>query len=1296
MMTARPLTSAQHRRVQWKVLDRAMARFSTESLIVLLHAALVSPGSARLHDHLLLLFTRVLRVPARGGTPAGAADLPVLVETAVRAAPGRGVVTDRDPGDVRSRVRFRVAGEQFLVHPGQLAHPLLVLRSLQLTALAVDETLHEAVGLGVEDVLDLVLRLTDRSLTALSPAWPEPEDAPGREEGEEARELSCRVTPAEVRAAAAIARADPSELVGASRCPERTERALQWMTCSIADLSLRYHPDAPLLGPVLAVTTHGQRLPVPAGVATDALAPAVAQLLDSLSPAGLKAAETRVQVVTVSRLAQLLDLEAAPARPGPVCLLTSPSHRYDIAVVSAIADGVLAARVEEGRAALADVPAGRGRLVVYGGPRFLGPELIRDTLFLHVEELAEIVHDAEGDLSVLALFVLELTEHPGVHGVFYRDVLDAWSAWFREGTLLTPGPDGDDIAVVPVTVRDEVWDRAAACARIDEVLAAAELPAVRDFRHARLSTPEPGADGVQANLSHIAPGGPLVVRAATVPPLAIVAVPSPEPGTLMDAAAMTGLADALRTTLTTIAPVADHATFPDGTPLIVQVAVADQARQPASVRPPDGDDDPANEEWLLLHSGADPDAARIWIDIDPPLLSTFTGDGCQGHRIMGRLMHHLVEQVRRGRGSGPGTDAEAFAVAWNSAYPLLRLTAVSNAWPATVPAHALPHSRHVHARALRTAATALRRSGVPAGTWRGPDAYRRGGPAEQLLHALEEELAEQIRTHHPALMGELARRLNAAWAHRTRSAQESAVNLAAPWAANWIRETVHRQIDGATATSALQMLLQQALTAPPVGDRPVDVLAVADLVALAELVLHSGITAVSAARRLHDLHLDTESSGIFTLTSGPGPGDDEAAPATDAALGSHLGFDIGAYQHARQQRLIAQAVTAGPELVDAASVLASPTARTATAFTAPDLPTGSQLAQADRLLTRHWGCDLAALGAVLATVADWPVEPDSIATVTAEDLVAETAAWSALPLDHLHAAVARLRLHPGNATSTGPHAYTEVERRTRPLTHPLIADGETLLVLPWLACAAREAYAAYLDDGRLPHPDIPAPVTQALHRHRQQLDQRLEHDVTKAARTAGLPHRFRLLEKTAADLGVPGLAGEIDLLVADPATSRLWVIEAKNPTGAVAPHALIQHIQKFTIRYRDKLLAKAATIAAHPAHAAAACGVTEKHDWRVLPLMVTRTTEPAAFITDPHVPYTTADHLAAVLAYAADPAPGWIPRPDDAQLTAPAVADRRDGRRPSRTQHTVGYGDRGSGNAGQGGPAPGRGPLDRP
>ncbi|MBX7555418.1 hypothetical protein K1Y78_47930 [Streptomyces sp. tea 10] len=1232
MASNTPVTSAVHRRVEWKVLDRALAPYSTDSLIVLLQAALTSPDCQRLHDHLLLMLTRVLRTPRRLGRPAGAEDLPGLIKAVAEAAPGRAVLTGRHPSDLRAGVRHHLAEEGLLAHPGQLAHPLLVLRSLQLTALATDEALRAAAGFGIADVLEVALRITDRALTVLTPAWPDPIT------GDPDEQVACHLTPAEVEAASRIATADPADLLPSCRNPERAGRALDWLTRPIKALPLRYHPDTPLLGPVLAITAHGRSLPVPAGSATDAIAPAAARLLDKLPSHELPAAEERLQEATVARLAQLLGLDHIPAHPQPVCRLSSPTHRYDIAVVSAITADTLGPRVEEGRAALAETPPGRGRLVVYGGPRFLGPELISDTAFLHVEEVAEILHHCAGDVTLLALLVLELTEHPGDRAVAYEDALDAWSQWHREATLLLPGPDRQAVTIAFTADHDEVWERAATHAETDRLLSAAGLPSVRDFPRARHTPPDPGSAGTYTDLEHHTADGSLLIRTATVPPLVIVAVPSQRPGALLDASAVASLADSLRTTLTTLEPVAAHATLPDGAPLIVEVTVSDEPHQlPAGT--PESPDDTEVGERLLLRAGADPTAARIGIVVDPLLLAAFADDGHKGHRILGRLVHDLITQARTGRGAGTLTDADTFTTAWNTAHPLLRLTGITHFWPPTAPAYTLLRTPHLHARALRTAAAALRRARVPAGSWRGADACRPGGPAEQLLHALEKVLADQISSHQPALLGELARHLNAAWSHRTRALTETAANLAAPWANNWTAEAGRRYKDAATATSALQLLLQQALVTAPTGNQPVDVLAVAELAALAELVLDAGITAVAAARRLHDVSLTIDPSGLFTLTTGPDTTTEEAQDTASA----HLGFDASAYHQARQQRMIDAAVDAEPEPLDAAAILPHPAARTPNEFTVATHPAGSQLAHADRLLIQHWGCSLDALGAVLAIAADWPTGDSGIATVTTENLVTESATWSRLPTDHLRAAVDRLRLHPGNAAGTGEHSYTEVERRTRPLTHPLIADGKELLVLPWLAHASREAYGAYLDEGRLPHPDLPAPVGQALSRHRQQLDQRLEQDVRDAARAAQLPHRFRLLEKTAAELGVPGLAGEIDLLVADPDRGRLWVIEAKNPTGAVASHALQQHIRKFTARYRDKLLAKAATIAAHTVHAAAACGVDGEQTWRVLPLMVTRTIEPAAFLANPRVPYTTTDHLTAVLTSADDPEPGWVP-----------------------------------------------------
>ncbi|MYZ40571.1 hypothetical protein GT002_37090, partial [Streptomyces sp. SID4917] len=133
----------------------------------------------------------------------------------------------------------------------------------------------------------------------------------------------------------------------------------------------------------------------------------------ALPASAVEADEERLQDLVVSRTAHLLGMEEVPARPGRGCVLSAPADRYDIAIVSALAEGALPGRIEEARSALGKLATGRGRLVVYGGPRFLGPELMKDTVYLHTEELAEILADVEGDLAVLALFVLELTEHPG-------------------------------------------------------------------------------------------------------------------------------------------------------------------------------------------------------------------------------------------------------------------------------------------------------------------------------------------------------------------------------------------------------------------------------------------------------------------------------------------------------------------------------------------------------------------------------------------------------------------------------------------------------------------------------------------------------------------------------------------------------------------------------------------------------------------------------------------------------------------------------------------------------------------
>ncbi|MFJ5273819.1 hypothetical protein [Streptomyces sp. NPDC088358] len=407
MTSTPPPTSAQQRRVQWKTIDKALAPYSTESLLLVLEAALMAPSCSRFHDHFLLLWTRVVRSARRSGAVITADALPILVEAAVQAAPGRGVVTEGEPNDVRAGVSF--AG--MLLHPGELEHPLLVLRSLQLTARAVDEQLVGAVGFGLGDVIELAVRYTDRRVRECAQSWPAPE------EGRDAERLSCWLTQASVDAVAAAERDCLDGIVSACDQPERAGRALDWLMADIGTLKLKYHPMRQLLGPVLAVRAHGRRIFVPASEALQAVAAAAEQLLRQLR--FNQSLAQRLQDLAVIRVADVLHLDDIP-RPDEMARISAPQLRLEVAVVSALHDGHLGPQVEAARQALLDQTSPeQGRLVVYAGPRYLVRETVTDTLMVHIEELAEMAADANGDLAALALFTLEITQHPGVDAIAY-------------------------------------------------------------------------------------------------------------------------------------------------------------------------------------------------------------------------------------------------------------------------------------------------------------------------------------------------------------------------------------------------------------------------------------------------------------------------------------------------------------------------------------------------------------------------------------------------------------------------------------------------------------------------------------------------------------------------------------------------------------------------------------------------------------------------------------------------------------------------------------------------------------
>ncbi|MFF9853426.1 hypothetical protein [Streptomyces litmocidini] len=1188
-----------------EALDQVLAARSAESTEALLRAALDSPSCARIRDPLLFAWARVLEAPTRQGSTVGAEDLPELLHAVFGAAPGWDVVIGRAPNTVAQDVRFAYTGRQFRVHPGELDHPLMVLRALRDAAEAVDAHLAPAAGFGIGSILELALHHMDHVGASVERALPE---GPGR--CPDTEEIWTGITPAEVSAAA---RTGIEHLHTTVEGRPQQKAALTYLTRDLAAIP-RTPAGVPVLGPTLVVTTPGGRAwPVPASAAV-AAATAVTEDLLRAHPAPDDVQDLLLRT-TASRLQSLLPFHRPADSSGRVLRFSVPAHRLQIALAATLHDN-LRPLLDEARDVLDTAPAGSARIIVYAGPRFLGRQLITGPLCVHIEELTEILQAAGGDWMTVALWALELTEHPGADAVAFYDVLDAWTRWSATGTLIPPGPAQDGVILVEPCGRDVSWERATVLARIDAVLAAAGLPPSIDWASISLYEALQGA-GEWADLVVADVGTEVRACVSTHPPLVVLATVNPDTTALLDGPTFAELADGIRGTLAGSLDLTRHFTLPTGRPVRLQLHETTQAHQPP------GAPEELPQDILPVGTTMDEDTAQIGIILDPPFLARFTHDG---HRLLGLVLHHTSTRIRDTHQADPGLGVQEFQQEWNSVIPVMTWHAADPAEPRPAPPVPTERSLHLLAHVMRRAADAVRTAGVPAGTFAGGEALRPGGPAEQLLRALENELEEQVRAQGPGLLPALVAWLNGVLSARSHQRHKTLAGVAREDEL-WRQAAQRNESEGGILTNALFLVIQQALRTPPAADRPVDLVALAELAALAELLLNAALVAVPASRRLHPVHLTIHGTGVFTLSGTAVP------PAEEAR--TDLGFDVEAFRRAQEHAWLARAES--PEPATPEQIFASPVP---VDFTPLAPAPGSSLARADRELLVAWGCGFDALAAVLATAADQPLRADGLAFTTAAQLARDAASWSDLPEEQTTAAIEHLLLPADSTGEEHDHAYTEVERRIRPTTHPLIPCTDGILIAPWLIHTAQRLYAVALSDGRLPRPDAPLKVTQLLDRHRQQYSNQLEKDLAAAAQQAGLHFRANLDVTPAARAGIPGLPGEIDLLVADTERGRLWVVEAKNPHGAIGIHHRESHLRKF-IRYRDKLLTKAVVIEEHAAAAARACGIDAPHKWRVVPLFVTPAVDPAAFVEDPGIAFTSIADLVALLVSPADPESGW-------------------------------------------------------
>lgn len=1237
---------------RWRIIDRALARFTADSSVRLLAAAIDSPACRAWERHLVVLWLRVLQRPPHGAAVAGPADLDRLVSAVTRARQAYPASFLEADGDPRSVVRFPIGGTRLRLHPGDYLHAPMMLRSYTTIAAAIDPVVLERHGFTATDALELILRHSDRASSALCDTWPSNEQLePG------AADPGPVVTEREVDAATALQGSGAKDFLESCRYPERAAAALAWLTRAASRLRVSASPAEPILGPVLAVDGALGAMFVPAALSL-AAASAVISILadeagDSVRARNLLQAVTNYQAHGLfngrSRFYPLADAVAdgATAHDAP----TRPSAAADTGLANAAADeaGDLSEGIErpevqlgERSAVIAISVLERGELdaalswakwrlseavserygaepsgplptkvVIYAGPA-VAMQIVRDTVLVHIEELAELFADAEGDESIVISFFDEVTRHQGTEVLAVPDLLDAWTVW-RQLALLTP-PDTTDLEVVQIADPhvDLPWRRAATWEPFERFLEQADLPPSIGWPYAHV-------DGQEADL--YAPNEGTFALMRLDPPVSVMGAFPDIDYFGMPRDVLSGLADGVRNTFGCNRDIDAHLRLESGVPVTVMLRL-------------DAESTPPGEPGMRVGLTCDAQRALVHVSVGPDVLGLFLTDAAEGHRAFGLAIHRVVAELRAELGEGPGAEETAFVEAWNACPPIMDMHVYESTTPEIGTPARLPAGKHVSARVLRDIAAEVARRGTPTGTFHAESAKE--VIREYLLPAIGTLLQQRVEACRPDLLETAVTFLADAHALRHKEQLELNTSLSGPFAQNWINHALNTT-DGAEKTRPLETLVEFIMAHPPTGNRHVDAGVVAELAEFAwELML--------AASRLRNLESTLQNltlqilDGGFTITETA-----QESPELDLV---GLGFDAESYLDARraQQVAIAQAASRPPNAP--AGTVVTPARRVAQSFTPLGAVGDDQLIAADRLLQGSWGMGLDAIRAVLAVARTWDVDTNRLARTDRATLIAEAVSWSGQPIDAVGKALDLLLLDSKEMRDLETARFIDLDRRIHRVgLRPLLLVGGEILVSPWLAEATVGIFATYLADGRLPYPTDAVPVTvrKALESRRQSSNTQLEEAVADLAMAAGLPHRLRFDQGEAARAGIPGLTGEIDLLIADTDTMRLWVCEVKDPFMAFSVSTVKRRMSKFTRPngYIAHLLAKAAVVERHAAAAAAACGALATTNWRIIPLLVTRWVEPVAFISNPQLAYTVPESLAAVLIRDTDPNPGF-------------------------------------------------------
>ena len=1169
-------------------VSRVLHDLSTPTVFPLLEAASVSPAAAHRGPSIASLFHTAVQRRNAEGRPAIASDLPTLVDAVSAEHDGAmAMLKDFQPYDTRSEVLVRWGTDLFRMIPGLLERPTAMVNQHNLLATAIDGFLVGELGFGLRDVGEVILRRLDAAATRLAPHWNEdPAATVGSHPGISAEELT---------AAASL----PSLADVTSACTnlDRARAAAKRFVLSASKLSLDPSRPVATFGPAIAVETGPQTVWLPSGILVEAL-PAIGTHLAELAAGRSSRTIDKYAGTIGNHIGRLLKGSGhhitGPVRVGtgiPIHSLVMFNDRLILAldVAAGLTPSAIRTRLDEGAQALAEIQPGAEvrnlatswripadakitRLQVVAGPMH-GSPLSSHGPIMTVEDLEWILYSSQRSSVDLWYFVQDLHDPGGIGSMCAWDLIDQWEVWKPQKGFYRGGMPVTSMMFAPHAAVAE-WQEAAAAAPTERALHRLSLPPLRSWPFVALdhrSGTEVG-DMQTDRLYEILPWS-VPVAIAKVDPNG----PSKHFSTLCSLAV--GMAWKI-----------EHSAD--------AFMIAAQASGLSSVR--------IEFEYQTRTTG-------------PPLTTEHCGNGVLTIGWDERLQQSLAENsfaIETLCGESVAevfTDgAQApFVAAWKSAPPGVRIDGFS----VRQQAQRLPKAMEVH-EAIRTGA--LRRLGEHLA-------------AEQVEPSrLEGTKATSFESHtvFPWLLGEFHKSIAQLGADdllrfalcqlECSNHQRFMVDKHLSWERGF---PVQVGDDGGErrrritrSTRSISFVVEEVLAHPPAGDVPADDLSWIEALAFAELCIESCFRSNAIHFQLTRTAVEISDLYEVNVVYSDDPTD----------------VDVKAYGDARSAHMLpaGMPISTDQQVEDDAEG----------SEPRPVIELIPELAAIDTALRSSLGFGIDALRGVLNVATQYDASRDAPATVATPDLFVRECTDLAVgaTIDEYKAALDWLTLRGKDlATDVIPHWKIE-SRAKRITTSPFVQTNEGTWVLPWTAESTLKILSNYLSDGRLPWPDtvLPKEVRQSPDRYRQGRNREVEKDCVAALSDRGLIVQGTLKPEKAHHYGIDSLAGEIDSLCVDPARSRIWVIEAKDPYTPYSAPQIRRHVNDFlaTDKYVDRLLRKVDDIAASATSVAAALGAGDPdRSWKVQGLMVTRHREPAAFAIEPNVAFCVLDDVADVV-----------------------------------------------------------------